>query len=134
MGLVYTVANGGNMRNNGQHKVSGNLDDEQYVHLTMQGTDDNNALVSVGQTCDAGYTVICRQNGDELISPDKRKLTFKIENCVCKVNDIVRTTQREGRHDTGSCTTCQYSKCPTSRRCSGTSRIQVRHPHGLRGS
>ena len=68
------------MMNYGQKLVKRNTEYGQEVNITMQVTDVNKALVSVGQICEAGHIVRFRKDGGDILSPVKRKIGFKREN------------------------------------------------------
>lgn len=87
MGVTYMAANGGVLRNYGQRRVYGKTNDGKDVQVTMQVTDVNKALGSVGQICEAGNKVIFSKNGGEIISDrDGSKTHFYRENGVYRMD------------------------------------------------
>ena len=98
MGVTYTAANGGVMRNYGQRRVNGKTNDGKEVQVTMQVTDVNKALVSVGQICEAGNTVLFNKSGGEIISnKDGSKTKFYRENGVYRMDVHVPVPKQEER-------------------------------------
>ena len=60
-GVEYIVANGNPIPNKGERRVNAVTEQGQFINFLIQVTDVNKILISVGQICEAGYTLQCRK-------------------------------------------------------------------------
>ena len=92
-GVVYTAANGDTMPNRGRKVVKVTTNEGQSKSMNMQITDVNRALMSVAKICDAGHTVMFRDDGGVIRNNKTGEETkFRRENNVyrmtVKLNDV----------------------------------------------
>lgn len=76
-GVEYIVANGNPIPNKGERRVHTVTEQGQFINFLIQVTDVNKILISVGQRCEAGYTLQVRREGGDLIDGKGNTLLFQ---------------------------------------------------------
>ena len=75
----------------------------QFINFLIQVIDVNKILISVGQICEAGYTLQFRREGGDIIDGKGNKIPFKRERGVYKMDLWVRKGKEQVSTVTRSC-------------------------------